>query len=133
MTVLKVCITPRCGQLTTGSRCPRCQSVKDRTRNQASYYQTPAWRALAQACVERDGNCLVCSSTTRMTANHIIGRADDGPDDVENLMTMCGRCHSTFEADTRYGRSTELRRAVDEIRVALISQRGLRPQGEPSA
>ncbi len=134
MTVLKLCIEPRCGRLTTSSRCSACQSKKDRKRNRASFYQTPMWRALAQECIERDGNCLLCSSTTRMTANHIIARADGGPDVVENLMTMCGRCHSTYEADLRYDRSTDLRRRVDEIRVALMARRGLRPttQGEPA-
>jgi len=129
VTVMKVCIEPRCRRLTMGARCAPCQSDKDRARNQASYYQTPEWRTMAQACIERDGNCMVCTSTSRMTANHIIGRAAGGPDTVENLMTMCGRCHSTFEADTRNYRSTDLRRRVDEIRAALICARDLRPQG----
>lgn len=132
MTVLKVCIEPRCARLTQGSRCAPCQSRKDRRRNRASFYQTSTWRALAQACIERDGNCLLCSSTSRMTANHIIARTAGGPDVLENLMTMCGRCHSTYEADLRYGRSSELRRRVDEIRAALICSRDLRPQGEPA-
>ena len=127
--VLKVCLTPGCGQLTEQSRCARCRSRLDRRRNQASYYQTPGWRSLATACIQRDGNCLICCSSHRLTANHIVARGDGGPDTLENLMTMCGRCHSTYEADLRYGRSTDLRRRVDEIRAELMSTRDLRLQG----
>lgn len=133
MTVLKVCLDwpkPGCRRLTTGSRCSSCQSRKDRTRNQGSYYQTPDWRSLARACIDRDGNCLICGSTHRLTANHIIGRAQRGPDALENLMTMCGRCHSTFEADTRHDRQTDHRRRVDELRAHLITSRALRPRGD---
>lgn len=129
MTVLKVCVEPGCRRLTAASRCAPCQSRKDRTRNQGSYYQTPGWRSLARACIDRDGNCLICGSLLRLTANHIIARAAGGLDILENLMTMCGRCHSTFEADTRHGRSTDLRRRVDEIRAHLIESRDLRPRG----
>lgn len=131
MTVLKLCVEPGCFRLTAMSRCAPCRSSRDRVRNRTSYYQTPQWRSIAHACVERDGCCLVCWSTLRLTANHIIGRADRGPDSVENTMTLCGDCHSTFEADARYGRQTDLRRRVDAIRHTLILERGLRPQGEP--
>lgn len=131
MTVLKMCVEPGCFRLTAAARCIPCRSRRDRARNRVSYYQTPEWRAIARACVQRDGACLICSSTLRLTANHIIGRAAGGPDTVENTMTMCGDCHSTFEADARHGRQTDLRQRVDSIRHALILERDLR-QGEPA-
>lgn len=80
--------------------------------------------------MERDGACLLCSSTSRLTANHINPRGSGGLDVLENLMTMCGACHSTYEADVRYDRSTDLRRRVDKIRAALMSSRGLHDRGE---
>lgn len=105
--------------------CPDCAKAKAADRNGSSYYQTKAWRRLSRAAIRRDGECAVCMGTYRLTANHIIPRREGGPDSLPNLMTMCGPCHSTYEADTRHGKDTELRRLVDGIRRALIAQGGL--------
>lgn len=52
----------------------------------------PAVRA---AVMERDGHrCVFCSSTERLSLDHIIRYRDDGPDTVENLRVLCMPCNT---------------------------------------
>lgn len=105
--------------------CPDCTRAKAAARNASSYYQTSEWRRLAGAAVQRDGECAICMGRARLTANHIIPRQGGGPDALPNLMTLCGSCHSGYEAAVRHGRDTELRRLVDRVRALLIERRTL--------
>lgn len=114
-----------CGRLSKRSRCPQHERERTAARNAVDPYQHRGWRRLSRACVRRDGACLICGSTVRMTANHIEPRALGGPDHLDNLMTMCGSCHSTYESAVRWDKRTELRDRVDTIRRQLAVQRGL--------
>ena len=96
----------RCAAPTTnpGGRCDlhtRERVRQHNTRN--AYYQSTEWRALRRACLERDHTrCVICTDTYRLTAHHIHARELGGADAIENLVTLCGRCHSKLETgDTR--------------------------------
>lgn len=104
-----------CGRLTTRSPCDGCQAARDRRRNQASPYQRPGWRRLAAQARRQAGSCAACGSTHRLTAHHRQARKEGGPDDLSNILVLCGSCHSRYEADLRAGRDTELRRLIDRL------------------
>lgn len=108
------------------SRCPRCQSKRDRERNSTSYYQSREWRRLRRACIMRDRCCVVTGSTHRMTAHHVIAREAGGPDSLENLATLAGDVHSAYEAAVRDGKDTPLRRRVDQVLNDIATARNLR-------
>lgn len=59
------------------------------------------WQGVRNAVLTRDGNaCRVCSAhaddvgTHRLHAHHIRPRADGGPDDPGNCVTLCEDCHA---------------------------------------
>jgi len=64
-----------------------------------TYYDSAAWHVLATACKERDGHrCRQCKRRRRgmiLHAHHIIPRSAGGPDTLDNLATLCRRCHET--------------------------------------
>ena len=82
-----------CGRITTGSQCRPCR--------RASPYQQPAWRRLSRHVVSRDEACVRCGSTHCLSAHHVIARAEGGADHVDNLVTLCARCHAQLEAERR--------------------------------
>ena len=88
---LKPCLD--CGRITTGSRCPPCR--------RASPYQQPAWRRLSAFVVARDGACVLCGGTERLSAHHVIPRAVGGYDAPENLVSLCVSGHARLEAERR--------------------------------
>lgn len=118
-TQVRVCLG--CFQPTANpvrGRCPECRREQDA----ASFYQSPKWRALAAAVRRRQGGaCLICPSGYRLTAHHVVPRGSGGPDTLDNLVALCGHCHSQYEGDKRAGRATDLTRLIE----ALTSQ------GEP--
>ena len=47
---------------------------------------------------ERDGRrCVICQSPNAMPNSHIIRRSQGGLGIEENIVTMCGRCHSMYD------------------------------------
>ncbi len=98
-----------CGALTPRSRCPKHERAKNRQRTRRptrDNRDTTAWRKLSQACIRRDHEtCQHCGATrqqgARLHAHHITSRRAGGPDTLDNLTTICHRCHPTVEADQR--------------------------------
>ena len=42
----------------------------------------------------RDGySCQVCGADQNLTVDHLIPISKGGTDDLDNLLTMCGRCN----------------------------------------
>lgn len=76
-----------------GSRCPSCK--------RASPYQRVAWRRVAAQVVARDGACVRCGGGYMLSAHHITPRTEGGPDQPDNLETLCVRCHATEHGDLR--------------------------------
>jgi len=54
------------------------------------------WEQLALACKHRDGfRCVKCGGTRgALHAHHRIPKSQGGPDTLENLITLCTRCHA---------------------------------------
>lgn len=71
--------------------------------------------------LDRDGNrCVACGATWRLTPHHVKSRRSGGTDSINNLITLCGRCHSRYEGDLRAGRDSEHRRLIDHIAELLL-------------
>src|SRR5436853_5612595 len=97
----------RCGRANRYSTCRACK------RRDA--YQQQAWRKLAGEVKRRDGVCLVCGSTERLTAHHLEPRREGGADSARNCVSLCGWCHSRYEGDKRAGRDTAMVRTVERL------------------
>jgi hypothetical protein len=49
---------------------------------------------LRQAVFERDGHrCIACHATRRLHAHHVVFRSHGGPTRLDNLATLCAKCH----------------------------------------
>lgn len=61
---------------------------------------TYAWRKLRRAVLERDGwECRYCSQPAN-TVDHVIPRAEGGPDAEWNLVAACTSCNSSKGSKT---------------------------------
>lgn len=47
---------------------------------------------MARNVTARDGSCRLCGGTNRLSAHHVIPRAENGSDTPENLVTLCVGC-----------------------------------------
>lgn len=107
-------LCPACGLLHTERRCPQCrpaQRARMVRRHTGGARDTYAWRKLSQACISRDGYaCQECGATreqgARLHAHHVVSRRIGGPDALENLITVCDRCHPRLEAEQRRREAT---------------------------
>jgi 5-methylcytosine-specific restriction endonuclease McrA len=62
-----------------------------------------AYRAVVNQCYQRDKwKCRKCESRTNLTPHHLIKRSDLRLDTLENLCTLCIRCHHDVEASKFY-------------------------------
>jgi 5-methylcytosine-specific restriction endonuclease McrA len=91
MLLARLC--PGCGVLLrTGTR-GRCLGC---TRPQRSGSSRPelnrfAWQKLRRQVRLRDGNrCVRCGSSKRLSVHHAV----PGSDLLDNLLTLCSRCHA---------------------------------------
>ena len=95
------CLT--CGQLShNGTRCPSCQAVRDRAREQARGRPNAtargygsAWQATSRQMIARHPWCTICGTTTDLTVDHILAKANGGTDAISNLQVMCRRHNSS--------------------------------------
>ena len=120
MTSHRICLD--CQQLTPiaqarAGRCPNCYGTYHKRRNQQrtqphtnarrrlrnSIYQTTAWRKARKQAVTRDQACTNCGNTTALSVHHIrsITEAPDLAYDLDNLITLCQKCHATLENSKR--------------------------------
>ena len=52
------------------------------------------WPWLRRTVRDRDGYCCVeCGNRDRLEVDHIISRENGGTDDLDNLQTLCRKCH----------------------------------------
>ena len=53
------------------------------------------YEELREQVLRRDSwRCQFCGSMTNLEVHHQIFRSHSGPDQEENLMTLCNECHS---------------------------------------
>lgn len=72
--------------------------------NYEAYLRTTAWRNLSTAVKERDGyRCKLCGSRDELEVHHKtyerIGR-----EDLDDLVTLCHRCHGIVTMASRIGK-----------------------------
>jgi RNA-directed DNA polymerase len=89
-----------------------------------------AWAELRVAVLARDGHrCTRCSSTERLHIHHIKEWRQGGQDVMENLTTLCEKCHQTT---TRWGRPQGTQNRPKGSPRERDKGRGLRSQEIPS-
>lgn len=70
-------------------------------RAPSSIYKDPQWAVVRLEAKRRDGwKCRECSARGRLEVHH-IKRVKHHPElayDLENLKTLCGRCHARITA-----------------------------------
>lgn len=85
-----------CGALTTKTRCVPCQRAKWREQSRVKNLKRPgaARTSLPDRVKRRDGGrCVVCGSTDRIQAHHVIPLAKGGLNDERNMLTLCWTHH----------------------------------------
>lgn len=63
------------------------------------FYQSPEWRALRKACLDRDSNRCTTCQRRGWIAHHVRARKQGGPDSLANLTTLCATCDNRTHAD----------------------------------
>lgn len=82
------------------------------------FYNSMAWLAARRAAIARDGRrCTRCGGAGRLEVHHIKPIKEGGrPLALENLRTLCRRCH--FAEEPRRVRRTDReswRQAIDAV------------------
>jgi len=75
------------------------------------------WFELSRKCLERDNHtCRRCkTSHPKLAAHHVIPRNKGGKDILENLVSLCPRCHRWQDNQyLRVGRTHYLDRMIEE-------------------
>ena len=61
------------------------------------------YRRLMKRVMERDGwRCQKCGSLENLQVHHTIRRSQQGNDSLENLVTLCARCHMKEHGQLAY-------------------------------
>ena len=56
-----------------------------------------SWLQIRQQVLERDGYTRqLCGSINRLETHHIVPRRKGGLDILENILTLCRKCHKTM-------------------------------------
>lgn len=73
-----------------------------------SIYRTAKWREVRKARIQMDGGvCRVCGTSENLTVHHIvpITRDESLAYALENLATVCRRCHGRLDGGRAHGRT----------------------------
>lgn len=102
----------------------------------AAYIASDQWRRLRLLALERDGHaCRLCPSTADLEVHHRCYPANNQwhLDRVENLTTLCSRCHfevTNFQRERRY--AVLIHQAGDVVRITpavkVINERIQNPE-----
>lgn len=61
------------------------------------YLQSPEWKIKRQVALERDGHrCKLCVGTMDLQVHHASYKRIGTPQEVNDLVTLCGTCHAKF-------------------------------------
>ncbi len=102
----KPCAYPNCPELTDGRYCEKHKPQAEREYNRygrdgdsKSFYNSKAWRRIANAQLKREPLCAECLKEGRVTpaeiADHIQPIREGGARlDMENLQSLCRACHN---------------------------------------
>jgi hypothetical protein len=60
----------------------------------ANWGEPPDWNERSKRCKQRDGKCcILCSEKKNLAAHHVIPKSKRGSHSLQNLITLCQRCH----------------------------------------
>lgn len=60
---------------------------------------TSRWQTVRQQVRMRDRNrCVGCGATEKLSVHHVVKAKDGGRDVLDNLVTLCVRCHRRADA-----------------------------------
>ena len=107
---MKPCAHPGCPNLTHGRYCEKHQRQADREydkyqRGGESYleYHNGTWAKLRRLQLQRQPLCELCLRERRYTkatlVHHILPLKEGGTSAPDNLMSLCGSCHSRLHAE----------------------------------
>jgi len=59
------------------------------------------YQALSNQVLKRDGwRCQLCGTSNDLHVHHVKSRSSLGDDTIQNLITLCAKCHETFHGRT---------------------------------
>lgn len=102
------CSYPGCPELTAGRYCDRHQKETDAHYNR--YGRDPetkrrygaGWQRIRKVKIAQNPLCEMCLKENRATpteeVHHILPLAKGGTHDMDNLMSLCTKCHSRITA-----------------------------------
>ena len=71
--------------------------LTDRQRAYIEYLDSATWRIKRQQALDRDGfRCRICNSEKSLVVHHRKYPKILGTEPVEDLTTLCSRCHDLF-------------------------------------
>lgn len=81
------------------------ESIREEDRQKYSYKRKSGFKpSLRKQCLERDVVCVRCLCSTTLEVDHIKELIDGGDNSLNNLQTLCCKCHrekTTSEARKR--------------------------------
>ena len=93
-----------CGAIVQG-RCPTCTKARHKVyntdRDNNGIYGTRAWQIARKSALYRDAAlCQICKEANATEVDHIVEIRDGGaPYDLNNLQSLCHRCHMKKTAE----------------------------------
>jgi HNH endonuclease len=96
-------------------------------------YAPPDWNFRRRKCLERDEYCCqLCQNSTDLDVHHVIPRSRDGSHSLQNLITLCVKCHGEQKY---YGHDWLISRNHEEWRERLVKhflkEKRQKPRIEP--
>lgn len=98
---------------------PKASFLEPSTKSRSAFRGKPLssdspWRHLRELVLDRDGyTCVLCGSDESLTVDHIVERQFGGTNYLNNLRTLCRKCHharhghnfldAPFDHDDEYG------------------------------
>jgi len=93
----------------------RTASAAKRTAIKRKAKKDPMPPAIAETVLTRDDRtCRLCRGTDLTQIHHIRYRSEGGPHTVENLIVLCGVCHTTVHGNKKYWQPKLLEMVQDE-------------------
>lgn len=83
-------------------------------------------QAVSRAVYNRDGwHCRHCNKNSELHPHHVIFKSAGGPDDLNNLLTLCAKCHDDVHGGRL--RIEVLRLTANNLVVKLWRLEGWKP------
>lgn len=105
----KPCAYPGCPNLTHGRYCEKHQRQADRDYDRYQRdpehklrYHNGTWRQIRKIQLQHQPLCELCLKEKKYTkatlVHHLRPLAEGGTNEADNLMSLCGPCHSRLHA-----------------------------------